>query len=64
MDGAAQPDQRDPQPEDRQGKTIKEIQVEVDIVKNAMEDNILKITQRGETLDDLQHKTGMSLPVP
>jgi hypothetical protein len=61
MDGAAQPDQHDPQQEDRQGKTIKEIQVEVDIVKNAMEDNILKITQRGETLDDLQHKTGMSL---
>jgi hypothetical protein len=36
------------------------IQTELKAAQGAMEDNILKITQRGETLRHLQERTGTS----
>jgi len=38
------------------------IQTELKAAQGAMEDNILKITRRGETLQHLQERTGRSLP--
>jgi hypothetical protein len=56
MEGAAEPGQT--QPEDKQGKKMKEIQVEVDLATTAMKDTVLKIQERGQVLDHLQERSG------
>ena len=56
MEGAAEPGQS--QPEDKQGKKMKEIQAEVDLARVAMEDTVMKIQERGQKLDHLQDQTG------
>jgi hypothetical protein len=56
MEGAAEPGQA--QPEDKQGKKMKEIQVEVDLATDAMKDTVLKIQERGQVLDHLQERSG------
>jgi hypothetical protein len=56
MEGAAEPGQA--QPEDKQGKKMKEIQVEVDLATTAMKDTVLKIQERGQVLDHLQERSG------
>jgi hypothetical protein len=56
MEGAAEPGQT--QSEDKQSKKMKEIQVEVDLAKVAMEDTVMKIQERGQKLDHLQDQTG------
>jgi len=57
MEGAAEPGQTH-QPEDKQGKKMKEIQAEVDLARVAMEDTVMKIQERGQKLDHLQDQTG------
>jgi hypothetical protein len=56
MEGAAEPGQT--QAEDKQSQKMKEIQVEVDLAKVAMEDTVMKIQERGQKLDHLQDQTG------
>jgi hypothetical protein len=56
MEGAAEPGQA--QPEDKQGKKMKEIQAEVDLATGAMKDTVLKIQERGQVLDHLQERSG------
>ena len=58
MEGAAEPGQIESQLEDKQQKKMKEIQVEVDLAKSAMEDTVMKIQERGQKLDHLQDQTG------
>jgi hypothetical protein len=58
MEGAAEPGQTQSQPEDKQGKKMKEIQVEVDLATDAMKDTVLKIQERGQVLDHLQERSG------
>jgi hypothetical protein len=48
----------------KQQQTMDNIQIELKAAQGAMEDNILKITQRGETLQHLQERTGRSPPMP
>lgn len=60
MEGAAEPGQIEFHPEDKQQKKMKEIQVEVDLAKRAMEDTVMKIQERGQKLDHLQDQTGQS----
>lgn len=49
-----------PQPGNNAGSTTKtqRVQAQVDEVVNIMQDNIDKVMQRGERLDDLRGKTG------
>lgn len=56
MEGAAEPGRIEP--EDKQQTKMKEIQVEVDLAKSAMEDTVIKIQERGQKLDHLQDQTG------
>jgi hypothetical protein len=56
MEGAAEPGQA--QQPDKQGKKMKEIQVEVDLATDAMKDTVLKIQERGQVLDHLQERSG------
>jgi len=58
MEGAAEPGQIESQLEDKQQKKMKEIQVEVDLAKSAMEDTVMKIQERGQKFDHLQDQTG------
>jgi len=58
MEGAAEPGHIEFHPEDKQHKKMKEIQVEVDLAKSAMEDTVMKIQERGQKLDHLQDQTG------
>lgn len=60
MEGAAEPGQIEFHPEDKQQKKMKEIQVEVDLAKRAMEDTVMKIQEIGQKLDHLQDQTGQS----
>jgi len=56
MEGAAEPGQT--HQEDKQGQKMKEIQAEIDLATGAMNETVLKITERGQTLDHLQEQTG------
>jgi len=62
MEGAAEPGQS--QPQDQQGKKMKEIQAEIDLATDAMNETVLKITERGQKLDHLQEQTGEYLAFP
>jgi len=61
MDGAAQPGQS--LPEDKQQTKIKDIQAEVIDARIAIQDTLTKLQERGELMDELQGKTGMSNPL-
>jgi hypothetical protein len=56
MEGAAEPGQS--QPEDKQGKKMKDIQAEIDLATGAMKETMMKITERGQKLDHLQERSG------
>ena len=57
MEGAAEPGQAQPQ-------KMKEIQAEIDLATDAMNETVLKITERGQKLDHLQEQTGEYLAFP
>ena len=61
MDGAAHPGQS--LPEDKQQTKIKEIHAEVIDARIAIQDTLTKLQERGELMDELQGKTGMSNPL-
>lgn len=60
MEGAAEPGQTPSKPLDKQGITLKEIHEEVHKTRGAIEETVLRLTERGQHLDNLQEQTGES----